>query len=249
MDHALAFKRGVPSQNWGPGQQRRLEMVIQHLKLSHKCRQERALIDGCGTGQYLHKLAPFYRNVVGIDIEPRFLDSAKEHFPECYLIRSACEDLPLPDRSMDMIFSHEVLEHVEDDYKAVAEMARVIKPGGHIVLFVPNRWFPFETHGFFLDEQYYWGNIPFLNYMPRTWRDGFAPHVRTYDASSIWSLQRNLPLKVVYWTQIWPGFDALGNRNPRAAGVLKAARNLSEDTLLRSLGISHFLILQSLEAV
>ena len=232
---------------WGPGQQRRLEMVIQQLKLSPCHRQDRALIDGCGTGQYLWKLAPFYRKVVGLDIEPRFLDLAKEQFPECQVIRSACEDLPLPDSSMDMIFSHEVLEHVEDDYRAVAEMARVIKPGGHIVLFVPNRWFPFETHGFFLDEKYYWGNIPFLNYMPRAWRDGLAPHVRTYDSSSIWSLHSTLPLRVVYSTQIWPGFDALEDRIPGAAGILKAVRSLSEDTPLRSLGISHFLIFQSLE--
>ena len=206
------------------------------------------MINGCGTGVYLQRLAPFYDNVLGVDIEPQYLALARLRNPTREVMRGACEYLPLPDNSMDMVFSHEVLEHVTDDRRAMAEMARVVKPGGHIVLFVPNRWFPFETHGFFLDGQYYWGNIPLVNYLPRLWRDHLAPHVRTYDAQSIWALCRTLPLKIVFWTQIWPGFDAMMHRMPGAGPVLKTARALCEDTPLGALGISHFLILQPLDS-
>ncbi len=247
MVQSLAAQRGVPSLEWGPGQQRRLDMVVKQLGLSTKHARGQALINGCGTGQYLQKLAPFYDDVLGLDIEPRYLELVRCQAPAQAVVRGTCEDLPLPDQSMDMVFSHEVLEHVADDRRAMAEMARVVKPCGHIVLFVPNRWFPFETHGFFLDDQYCWGNIPLVNYLPRRWRDRLAPHVRTYDAPAIWSLCRTLPLKIVFWTQIWPGFDAMVHRMPRAGRAVQTARAVCEDTPLRMLGISHFLMLQPLD--
>ena len=234
---------------WGPGQQRRLNLVIKVLGLSHGNSQGRALVNGCGAGLYLQKLSPYYKTILGIDIEPRYLSKAQMRGFKTSLSRSACENLPLPDKSMDMIFSHEVLEHVKDDRQAIEEMARVVKPGGHLVIFVPNRWFPFETHGFFLNGQYCWGNIPLLNYLPRQLRDRLAPHVRTYDANTIWNLCRNLPLKTVHWTQLWPGFDSLGRSSHSAAVVFKTVRSLSEETALRVLGISHFLILQRLDSL
>lgn len=248
MAQSLAAQRGVPSLEWGPGQQRRLDMVIRRLGLSAEHAGGQALINGCGTGLYLQKLAPFYDRVWGIDIEPRYLEAVRLRIPPQEAVRGACEYLPWPDQSMDLVFSHEVLEHVADDRRAMAEMARVIKPGGYIVLFVPNRWFPFETHGFFLDDQYYWGNIPLVNYLPRPWRDRLVPHVRTYDAQSLCALWRTLPLKIVFWTQIWPGFDAMMHRMPGTGAVLKTARALCETTALGALGISHFLILQPLDS-
>jgi len=63
--------------------------------------------------------------------------------------RAAGEHLPFADGTFDLILSHEVLEHVADDRKAVAEVTRVLRPGGRAVLFVPNRGYPFETHGIY----------------------------------------------------------------------------------------------------
>ncbi len=248
MTQILAAQRGIPSLAWGLGQQRRLDMVVRRLGLSVEHASGQALINGCGAGLYLQRLTPFYDDVFGIDIEPRYLESGRLQNPAGAMVQGACEYLPLPDKSMDMIFSHEVLEHVADDRQAMAEMARVVKPDGHIVLFVPNRWFPFETHGFFLDGTYCWGNIPLVNYLPRPWRDRLVPHVRAYDAQSIWTLCHALPLKIVFWTQIWPGFDAMMHRMSSAGRILKATRALCEESPLRTMGISHFLILQSLES-
>lgn len=249
MTHELAPLRGIPSLEWGPGQQRRLDMVIEHLGLTEKRSRGQALVNGCGTGSYLEKLAPYYENIWGIDIEPSYLKEALLRCATSKLSLSACEQLPLPDKSMDMVFSHEVLEHVQDDQRAVAEMARVVKPGGFIVIFVPNRWFPFETHGFFLDGQYCWGNVPLLNYLPSIWRDRFAPHVRIYDIPRIWNLYKDLPLKTVLWTQLWPGFDALARSSSSAGLLLNALRFLMENTAMRVFGISHFLILQRLDGI
>ena len=70
------------------------------------------------------------------------------------------EALPYPDDHFDLVFSNEVIEHVDDDRATAAEMVRVTKPGGAIVAFAPNRLYPFETHGAYFGGRYVFGNIP-----------------------------------------------------------------------------------------
>jgi len=50
------------------------------------------------------------------------------------------------DASFDGALLNEVLEHVADEERALAEVRRVMKPGGHVVVMSPNRWFPVEGH-------------------------------------------------------------------------------------------------------
>ncbi|MCL4825414.1 MAG: methyltransferase domain-containing protein, partial [Anaerolineales bacterium] len=83
------------------------------------------------------------------------------------ILTAAGERLPLPPGMFDLILSHEVLEHVQDDREAVREMIRVLNPGGRIVIFCPNRGYPFETHGIYWRGRYKFGNIPLVNYLPR----------------------------------------------------------------------------------
>ncbi len=54
------------------------------------------------------------------------------------------------------------------------------KPGGSVVIFAPNRLWPFETHGAYFGKRYVFGNIPLINWLPDPLRDRFAPHVRVY---------------------------------------------------------------------
>ncbi len=49
-------------------------------------------------------------------------------------------DLPFPDNSFDRVITSEVLEHIWDDERALAEMIRVLRPGGRIAVTVPNYW-------------------------------------------------------------------------------------------------------------
>ena len=51
------------------------------------------------------------------------------------------------------------------------------RPGGRLVLFCPNRGWPFEQHGIYWRGHYRFGNIPLVNYLPRVWRDQLAPHI------------------------------------------------------------------------
>jgi SAM-dependent methyltransferase len=57
------------------------------------------------------------------------------------------------DNEWDYAMLNEVLEHVADDSKVLDEVYRILKPGGILFIFSPNRWFPFETHGVFLRIQ------------------------------------------------------------------------------------------------
>ncbi len=58
--------------------------------------------------------------------------------------------LPLPDASIDIVMSSHVIEHVPDQVYYMAEVVRVLAPGGVAFFLCPNRWWPFEPHGKFL---------------------------------------------------------------------------------------------------
>ncbi len=57
------------------------------------------------------------------------------------VLRGDATKLPFADDSFDVVITSEVLEHIQDDVAAIAEMVRVLKPGGHFAATVP-AWFP-----------------------------------------------------------------------------------------------------------
>ena len=54
---------------------------------------------------------------------------------------------------------------------AIAECAAVLAEGGRLVLFCPNRGYPFETHGIYIRGEYRFGNKFLVNYLPKKWRN------------------------------------------------------------------------------
>ena len=204
----------------------------------------RVLVDGCGVGTYVEKLRLLAANVVGLDIE--FARVAEGNALIGCLHVAACEFLPYPDRSFDFVLSHEVLEHVQDDRLAAAEIVRVLARGGRAVIFVPNRLYPFETHGHFWRGEYHFGNTPLINWLPNSLRNRLAPHVRAYTASGLQTLFAGLPVRIVYHSQIFPGYDKLSTRRAQLGRVLRRITYALEKSFLRVFGLSHFLVVERL---
>lgn len=235
---ATSIERGRPSYSWRHGQDRRLEMVRHFVRL-----EDAAVLDvGCGIGTYVRRFRRYSDDVHGIEVEAVRVAEASAELPN--IVHAYGEDLPYPDDRFDLVFSNEVIEHVDDDRRTAAEMVRVTRPGGHIVAFAPNRLYPFETHGAYFGKRYVFGNIPFVNWLPDPLRDRFAPHVRAYTMRGIERLFAGQPVRVVHHRVIYPGFDNVSARHARLGRLLRRVLYLAEHTPLHRFGLSHFLVLQ-----
>ncbi len=200
------------------------------------------LVDGCGVGTYAGQLVRrFSAHVEAIDIEPERVAEAQHVAPRALV--AAAESVPYPANHFDLVLSNEVIEHVRDDRAAAAEMVRVARPGGRIVIFCPNRWYPFETHGHYWHKKYHFGNTPLINYLPDAWRNQLAPHVRVYTAGDLRRLFADQPVRVVSHTRIFGGYDNIVAQLPLPGKALRSVLYALEKTPFRFFGLSHLLVL------
>ncbi len=202
----------------------------------------RVLENGCGVGMYLEHMQPFGGELTGLEYD--FPRAAEARRRSERVLCAAGERLPFPDDYFDLILSHEVIEHVQDDRLAVQEMVRTLKPGGRIVLFCPNRGYPFETHGIYWQGRYRFGNKPLVNYLPRPVRDRLAPHVRVYTRGDLERLFSGLAVRYVTRTVIFGAYDNIIARRPAAGRALRGLLQTLERTPLRALGLSHFWVVE-----
>jgi len=238
-----AALRGEPSYVWRAGQERRLSLV--QAAAGERARGS-VLVDGCGVGAYLSHLAPDAARCVGLDIEHERTLEARAKAPDARLVCGAGEHLPLPDASFDLVLSHEVLEHVQNDAETIREIVRVLKPGGRLALFCPNRGYPFETHGIYWHGRYHFGNIPLVNWLPRRWRDRLAPHVKVYSRGELEKLFARLPVRFVQRTVLFGAYDNIIARAPTLGRALRAVLQTLEGTPLRYFGLSHFWVVEKI---
>src|SRR5476651_47811 len=92
---------------------------------------------GCGTGQVSAALAPFVHHVIAVDASAAMLQAAKKRlqgFDNVDLRRGELEALPIDDARLDAATLMLVLHHLPEPERALAEVARVLKPGGLAVL-------------------------------------------------------------------------------------------------------------------
>jgi SAM-dependent methyltransferase len=243
-----AAKRGNPSFVWRAGQDRRLQMILQWGQATNRRQKfERVLVNGCGVGMYVKALLPHAHEIYGIDIEPEHLEIARQNAPSAHLELAACEQLPYTDNYFDLVLSHEVIEHVQNDRLAAAEIVRVLQPSGRAIIFAPNRLYPFETHGHYWRGRYHFGNTPLINYLPDALRNRLAPHVRAYRAGELCALFQSQGARTIHHTQIYPGYDNLVYRRPILGKWLRRITYALERSPLASFGISHLLVVEKHE--
>lgn len=105
---------------------------------------------GAGTGNDIHQIKK-NGNVFVLDIDKKALDLISDNLVVEKKVASAC-NIPYPENNFDIVVAFDVLEHIEDDHKAVSEIKRVLKPGGFLIFTVPAYSFLFSAHDKYLDH-------------------------------------------------------------------------------------------------
>ena len=107
----------------------------------------------CGAGGWLAVVAASGATVSGIDISERAVSICRQRMPHGEFHTGPAEVLPFPDGSYDLVTCLGSLEHFLDQPAALAEMVRVMKPGGKVVILVPNAGFPTYRLGLYKGTQ------------------------------------------------------------------------------------------------
>jgi SAM-dependent methyltransferase len=172
-----------------------------------------ALVDvGCSSGHMLADLRAQWpgADLVGVDAEAAGLPAAHAAVPDAALLRASATDLPLAAGVADALVALNLLEHLPDDVAALAEFARVLRPGGRAVVVVPANprlYDYYDAH---------------LRHERRYARDELADKAR-------WAGLRPLARTAV-GSVVYPAFWALKTRNRRLRmGPGEAARRVERD--------------------
>jgi SAM-dependent methyltransferase len=105
---------------------------------------------------------------VGIDVEPDRLSEFRQNVAgdqRYEILRMSADGLGFTDAAFSLVSAFEVLEHVPNLQATADEMVRVCKPGGLVVVSVPQVWFPFENHGMRWNGRAIHRKIPLLPYV------------------------------------------------------------------------------------
>ncbi len=141
---------------------------------------------GCGSGGISYHLARSFKEVCGVDPEPwqRWQDFVAD-CPNLSFREESIESLSYADDSVDIVICNQVYEHVPSPQILIAQIYRILKPGGLCYFAGPNLLYPIEPH-------VHW---PFVHWLPRSWAVAilkrFAPgKVLDANSTTYWQLRR-----------------------------------------------------------
>ncbi|MCW3023105.1 MAG: hypothetical protein JWR30_2427 [Conexibacter sp.] len=153
---------------WYRGRRRVLRAQLDRLPLAPGAR----LLDaGCGSGRTLDELVRYGR-VSGIDLSPQAVAAAQRRGHQDVRV-GRVEQLPFADGTFDVVTCLDVIEHTPDDRASLAELRRVVRPGGLLLATVPA-------------YQGLW-----------SWHDEVNLHFRRYDSASLRAAAREAGWEVV----------------------------------------------------
>jgi SAM-dependent methyltransferase len=101
---------------------------------------------GCGTGGFNEAAERAGARAWGVDVDAEAVAIARLRPGGERIARAAAEALPFSPAAFDVVYCYSTLEHVADAHRALAEMARVLRPGGALYLHTPSPAACFETH-------------------------------------------------------------------------------------------------------
>ena len=190
---------------------------------------------GCGNGCYTEELARRASRIVGVDAQ---LDNLRDFESRIPRLVGLGEALPFFDESFDAITMIEVLEHTRDDAAVLRECFRVLRPGGRLALFVPNKLYPLESHPCHMGRVRIGRNIPFFSWLPEFAHRRIC-HARIYSRGRLLALTRKAGFEAMHLGYIYPPVDSF----PLPPMLIRLYRQASwtlERTFLRIFGVSIF---------
>jgi len=229
----LSPQLGGPAPYGSYAVEKRMEKIDQTVDLKGK----RVLDLGCGNGCYTLELAERAAYVCGVDLQFPNLMAFRQPIPR---IQAAGEKLPFLSQSFDVVTMIEVLEHTAWDDRVMSECFRVLKPKGQLVLFVPNRLYPFESHSCHLGGFPLGRNLPVVSWLPESLRKHLC-HARIYTRRKLLSLARRAGFEDNSIGYIYPPLDSFPL--PFKEAYRRSARWL-EDTALARFGVSIYAVFQ-----
>jgi len=117
--------------------QRRLEVVFDEL-LPQDLTGATVLDLGCGTGRFSQRAHERGAQVMSVDISQALARLARGR-TQALAVAADASAIPLPSGRFEIIVSSEMLEHLEQPEQGIREIARVLAPGGRVILTTPNR--------------------------------------------------------------------------------------------------------------
>ncbi|ONI85398.1 SAM-dependent methyltransferase [Actinosynnema sp. ALI-1.44] len=125
---------GIPEENYWF---RRHEAA--YLMLAPYCRDAVVLEAGCGEGYGADLLARDARAVIGLDYDVLTTLHVARKYPQVRMLRGNLVMLPFADASIDVVANLQVIEHLWEQERFLAECLRVLRPGGRLLVTTPNR--------------------------------------------------------------------------------------------------------------
>lgn len=179
---------------------------------------------GCGLAVELLLLRKQGYNTIGLDPERSFLRKGKKGGNADYFIQAVGEQIPLHDGIFDLVLLFEVLEHVMNPALVLNEINRLLKPGGILFVTVPNRFYPFETHGIQICQKQIHNllgiGIPFFSMAPSFLRRRFE-RARIYTKAELAFLLRRHCFELYIMEYTMPTLD-----NARQTHLTRAIRHV-----------------------
>ena len=163
---------------------------------------------GCAEGGYAEALLKHgASSVVGVDVEERrIIQATARGLPNATFQVFNGYEVESKDNSFDGAFVNEVLEHVADEEASLRDIYRVLRPGGHLVLIAPNRWFPFEGHGARILDVELAFPTPLLPWLPERLTRNWL-HARNYWPHQLVKQVQNAGFVIHETGFIWPVFE------------------------------------------